>query len=162
MRKHRRHRRAGHQKRADDVGFDDQPPRLGGRLPEARRLRQKIFAHVPHAAPGIVDQDVQAPKTLERRCNSRRAIVLAGHVGKHGMDGITPAAGVRVTRETLDLIALARGCGNDRAPAWARPSAIARPRPLPPPVTMATRPVSGLFLSAPSFAAIGQRLLPAL
>ena len=29
------------------------------------------------------------------------------------MDGITPAAGIRVRRETLDLIALARGCGND-------------------------------------------------
>jgi hypothetical protein len=27
------------------------------------------------------------------------------------------------------------------APAWARPSAIARPRPLVPPVTTATRPV---------------------
>src|ERR1700744_1294359 len=40
-------------------------------------------------------------------------------------------------------------------PAWARPSAIARPSPLPAPVTMATRPFSELSDSAPSTEVIG-------
>ena len=118
--------RAGAEEAAVEDDGDDRAP----------AVRREVLGLDDEVARGVVDEDVDAAEALDRRSHQRVDRLGVADVRRHGE--------ARAGAEERDRLLQRLGPPARRRPPRrrARPSssAIARPRPLPPPVTIATLP----------------------
>jgi hypothetical protein len=126
---HSRHDLAGDPERSGRLGLQDVAEAARRYLPERLRLGHEPRVDRAHPDPGVVDQDVQAAEHL------------AGAVNRRGRRTRIPHVELDPHRSSAQLLGgdmcpfssrpVTATCAPARTSAWA----IARPRPLVPPVT---------------------------
>ena len=126
---HPRHDRPGQGHHAVEVQLDAVVPVL---VPD-------LVDRLGDVPAGVVDQDVDLAEPLQGRPGHPVDVVALGHVGRDALDADARLAANLLAPRPVSGSSL-RLQRNRSAPARANPAAIARPMPLLPPVTRATRP----------------------